>query len=462
MDSTDVAVIGAGPAGMAAAACAAIHGLSVVLLDEQRAAGGQVYRAVEAAAGPRGTLLGKDYREGLKLTVALANVAVDHRRDATVWRLDPDGTLAYSINGTARLLRARRIILATGALERPVPIPGWTLPGVMTAGAAQILMKESGLVPERAVIAGCGPLLYLLAWQMIRAGRPPHALVETQRSEDLLRAGRYTAGALRGRQTLIKGLSLLVDIRRAGVPRHTGATTLRVEGDGQAEALSFRAGGREHRISCATVLLHQGVVPNTQATRSLGLPHVWDDLQRCFKPVTDAWGQTALETVFAAGDGAGIAGAQAAVHTGRLAALEVARRLEAIDTATRDRLARPERRGLARERAVRPFLDAAYPPAPETLAPRDDTVIVCRCEEVTAGDIRRYASLGCRGPNQTKALGRCGMGPCQGRYCGLTVTELLSEVTGLTPAETGAYRIRTPLKPITLGELAALAETERL
>ncbi|MBF9061468.1 FAD/NAD(P)-binding oxidoreductase, partial [Rhodobacterales bacterium HKCCSP123] len=123
-----------------------------------------------------------------------------------------------------------------------------------------------------------------------------------------------------------------------------------------------------------------------------------------------------------------------------------------------DRRAVPLRSALARELAARPFLDAAYPPVAEALDPAD-TTIVCRCEEVTAGTIRGHARLGCLGPNQAKAFGRAGMGPCQGRYCGLTVTSLLAGANGRTPDETGYYRIRPPLKPVTLGELAAMEDT---
>lgn len=457
MDSADLAVVGAGPAGLAAALCGAELGLSVVLLDEQPAAGGQIWRAVEAASGPRGAILGPDYAKGLAPVRALAASGVRHERGATVWKIEADGTIAWSASGAARLLRARRIVLATGAIERPVPVPGWTLPGVMGAGAAQILLKQSGLVPAGAVIAGCGPLVYLLAQQLVRAGRPPLALVETQTAADMVRALRHLAGALRGWRMLAKGAGMLADLRRAGVRRWTGARGLRVEGTERAEALTFEAAGRSHRIEASTVLLHQGVVPDTQATRSLRLPHRWSDAQRCFVPETDRWGRTALETVYVAGDGAGIGGADAAGPAGRIAALDAARALGAIDEARRDALAATALPARDAALAARPFLDAAYPPSPEILRPADDT-IVCRCEEVRARDIRRYAALGCRGPNQTKAYGRAGMGPCQGRYCGLTVTELLAEANGITPAETGAWRIRAPLKPITLGELAALDE----
>ncbi|MEX5728156.1 NADPH-dependent 2,4-dienoyl-CoA reductase/sulfur reductase-like enzyme [Rhodovulum iodosum] len=458
MAQSDLIVIGAGPAGMAAAATAAEYGLSVTLLDEQPRPGGQIYRDVDRAAPRRGTILGADFSHGATLTAGLRHDRVTHLGGAVVWAIENGFRVSYTRNGRGGQVSGSRILLATGALERPMPLPGWTLPGVMSAGAAQILLKQSGVLARRAVLVGAGPLLYLIAAQMVRAGTPPLALVETQSRGALLSAMRHAGGALRGWPYLSKGLGLLSEIVRARVPRFTGATALAIEGDGSAEAVSFRSGGKAHRIGCDTVLLHHGVVPNTQAARSIGVSHRWDAVQHCFAPVLDKWGATDVDGVLIAGDGAGIGGAQAAEIAGRLAALGVASDLGMLSPADRDAVAVPLLRRQARELAARPFLDAAYPPCAEALAPADAT-IVCRCEEVTAGEIRGYAKLGCLGPNQAKAFGRPGMGPCQGRYCGLTVTGLLAEATGQTPDETGYYRIRPPLKPVTLGELAAMQDT---
>jgi NADPH-dependent 2,4-dienoyl-CoA reductase/sulfur reductase-like enzyme len=457
MDSADLVILGAGPAGMAAAARAAGLGLSVLVLDEQPRPGGQIWREVGRAAPLRGDLLGKDYTAGTAFVQALDHPGITHVSGASVWQIDPSGEVTFSRNGAAHVVQGRRILLANGALERPMPLPGWTLPGVMTAGAAQILLKASGLVPERAVLVGTGPLIYLVAAQMVRAGVPPLALVETQTPADRLAAARHLPRALAGMGYLLKGLGLLRELRRAGVPRFTGATGIAIAGTAKAEAVTFAAAGKTHRIACDTVLLHHGVVPNTQASRSLNLPHVWDDAQRSFRPDVDRWGRSALPAVFIAGDGAGVAGARAATLTGQLAALAIAHDMGRLSVADRDLAARPLRVALALETAARPFLDRAYPPCAQALAPADATII-CRCEEVTAGTIRHTAALGCMGPNQTKAFCRAGMGPCQGRYCGLTVTEILSACHGRTQQETGAYRIRAPLKPVTLGELAALDE----
>ena len=459
MYKADLIVIGAGPAGMAAARQAGDAGLSVLVLDEQPAPGGQIYRDVERASSARGDILGRDFTDGLALTRGLAHDNITHLRGSVVWQIEDGSRVSFSCDGAAALADGKRILLATGALERSMPVPGWTLPGVMTAGAAQILLKQSGIVSRRAVLVGSGPLLYLVATQMLRAGAPPLALVETQSRQDFAKSLRHLGGALRGWRYLLKGLEMLWQLRRAGIPRHVCATAIAIDGDTKARAVTFHAGNTDHRIECETVLMHHGVIPNTQAARSIDIPHHWNASQNCFVSDCDRWGRTAVPSVFIAGDGAAIGGAKVAALAGQIAALEIACDLGRITTAERDAAARPLHRHLANERRARPFLDAAYPPYAGAVLPADDTII-CRCEEVTAGAIRRMAALGCLGPNQTKAFGRPGMGPCQGRYCGLSVTQILSDTLGTSQDKTGYYRIRPPLKPVTLGEIAAMSESD--
>lgn len=454
-DSVDVAVIGAGPAGMAAAVAAARAGLSVDLLDEQACAGGQIYRGLEHCDPQRLAILGPDYAAGSELLAQFGESGARHVRGASVWQVARDRSIDYLHEGRSVRLQARQVILCSGALERPFPIPGWTLPGVMTAGAAQILLKESGVVPqEDVVLAGCGPLLYLLGWQYLRAGVRIRAIVDTTGPADYWQAMRHVGGALAAWPVLAKGLRLLHALKSHRVPFHSGATALAIEGTQAAQALRFKAGGRQHRLASRLVLLHQGVVPNTQFTWSLRAAHDWDAGQLCWRPRVDSWGELDQPGIFVAGDGRGIGGANAAPAQGRLAALAVAHRLGRIDSHQRDTLAATQRRALRAALRIRPFLDALYRPKLANRVPTGAT-IVCRCEEVTADAILGYVGLGCVGPNQTKAFGRCGMGPCQGRMCGLTVTELIAVGTGLAPQEVGYYRIRPPIKPITLGELAA-------
>ncbi|XYD11465.1 NAD(P)/FAD-dependent oxidoreductase [Methylobacterium sp. NMS12] len=454
----DLAIVGAGPAGMAAAIEAAALGLSVTVLDEQLAPGGQVFRAVEAASGDP-ALAGEFLDAGGALAGAFrAAKGITYQPRTTLWHLDRDaGLLSVASGGATAEIAARRVLLATGAQERPVPIPGWTLPGVMSAGAAQILLKTAGAVPEgSAVIAGQGPLCWLLAVQLLRAGVEKLTLLETGAGgalRDALRAG----GLWTGRKLLAKGVALIRETRTRGLTVVRNVRDLRAEGDERVSTVRWRQGardgGRDHALACDTLLLHEGVIPSTHITRALGLDHDWDERQLCWRPRIDAWGATSHPNVAVAGDGGGIGGWEAAAAGGRLAALDAAHRLGRLDAAARDARAAGPRKAQGAALALRPFLDRLYQPAPGVLAPADDT-IVCRCEEITARQIRGAARRGAAGPNQVKAFLRAGMGPCQGRICGTIVAGLIAETRGATMEQVGALRPRAPFKPMTVGELA--------
>ncbi|WBL76768.1 NAD(P)/FAD-dependent oxidoreductase [Bradyrhizobium xenonodulans] len=448
----DLVIIGAGPAGMAAACEARSLGLSVLLLDEQVTIGGQIYRSIESAPTDRRTILGQDYAAGQRLVAEFRASGAQYLGGATVWKVSLDGTVDYVANGKAAKAAGKHILIASGAMERPFPIPGWTLPGVMGAGAGQILLKSAGALPTNPIVlAGCGPLLYLLASQYLRAGAKIAALVDTTAPSAYLRAIRYLPAALKGWRDLGKGVKLLTVLRRQAVPVFSGASGLQIEGEKQVEGVTFTHRRKRVQLPASLVLLHQGVVPNTQLSWSIGAEHRWSADQLCWQPVTDAWGRLGETSIYVAGDSRAIVGAQASAVQGRLAALAIGQRLGAATSIARR--SNPLLRELKRHTHIRPFLDALYRPNNENRIPESDNVMVCRCEEVTSGQIRHYVQLGCLGPNQTKAFGRCGMGPCQGRFCGLTVTEMIAQARGVEPSDIGYYRIRPPIKPITLGEL---------
>ena len=363
----DVAIVGAGPAGLAAASLCARAGLETVLLDDQPHPGGQSYRSVTAPSVPANTVLGDDYWRGGSLVREARDSGAQHVAGANAWGLLREGEIAVSIAGRSRLIAATRIILAAGAMERPFPIPGWTLPGVMTVGAAQTLLKSSALVPQdRTVLAGCGPLLWLLAWQYLNAGVRLEAVLDTAPRMDWQGALRHAPGFVVS-PYLAKGWRLMMAVRRELIVIG-GVIALEAQGKERLEAVSYRTThGQEQRIKADMLLLHQGVVPNVNLAMASGVAHRWNEAQLCFVPVLDAYGSTNVRGLAIAGDGAGIAGAEAAQARGRLAAIAAIRSIKPkLRLAAEEKAARALLRRFLRGRA---FLDgvfqtaAAIPPA---------------------------------------------------------------------------------------------------
>lgn len=447
-ETFQIAIIGSGPAGMAAAVEACALGLSVVVLDQQASPGGQIYRSLNTQT--RETIFGEDYSQGRPLIESFRESTAEYLPNTPVWEVSKNKDIHFLADDSVQHLRAEQIIIAGGAQERPFPFSGWTLPGVMTAGAAQILLKAATMGARDAVFAGSGPLLYLVVWQYMRAGLPMAAVLETTPLSNYLRAAPYMAAAP---SYLIKGLKLMADLKPAGVPWVRGVTQLRAEGKDKVESVSYRKGNGWQNIKTEHLFTHQGVVPDTNLSISIGCRHRWNETQACWHVEKDRWGATSVEGISVAGDGGGIGGVLSARLQGRLAAIAAAQELGVLSVDERDQRSKAALRKLAKEGRARKFLDILYRPPDHFRRPPDDQTVVCRCEEITAGEVRAAAALGCQGPNQLKAFTRAGMGPCQGRQCGLTVSEILAGARGTSVADIDHLRTRPPIKPIPLGAL---------
>jgi thioredoxin reductase len=457
MSHHDVIVIGAGPAGLASSACLAEMGLNVLTLDEQHRIGGQIYRNMEAAPQHRRNLLGEDYTQGLSLAKRFRQSSATYENGANVWQVEPDGTLCYSRWGQSAQVKANYIIVATGAMERPMPIPGWTLPGVMGAGAANNLFKEAGLNPSgRVVLAGSGPLLLLEASLLAQKGVSVVALLETTPVIPPTPAISAAPKALRRTDFLWKGVAMLRDIKKAGIPHYKGVTHIHAIGQDRLEAVEAKHAGKQLRLDAELLLLHFGVIPNTHIFRQIGCKMVWKGDQRYWHPQCDEWGHTNCERIFAAGDGAVVAGALAAQYKGELAALEVAHCSGIIPAYERDALAEPVKKALKHDHWPRPLVDAIYAPRPEQIN-FDDNTVVCRCENISVGDLRKVVHEGVRELNELKVVTRSGMGPCQGRMCGPALAEVIAVELDQSPDQAGRLNIRPPLKPVALHEIAEMS-----
>jgi NADPH-dependent 2,4-dienoyl-CoA reductase/sulfur reductase-like enzyme len=457
----DLLVIGAGPAGLGAALLAHDFGLSVLVVDENPQAGGQIYRALlDHSLREPSRILGADYVAGKMLLARFAASGIFHLASTRVWQMGDDH-VAY-LSSLAREappepIEARFIVLATGAQERPFPLPGWTLPDVMSVGGAQILLKTAGLLPpDDTVLIGSGPLSYQFAWQVHQAGGRLQAIIDARGAIAPLPLLGHAVRALRALAPLWRGAQLLADLRRRGTRRIAGAEAIRITGEPQVNGVRYMlrgSAGVEYTLVTSRVLLHAGLMPEINFSSALGCEHFWNHSQSAWQPRCSIWRESSRPDLFIAGDGGGIAGAEAALLSGSIAALEIARRTGKIDEPERDARAGPLFRQWRRKLAFRPFLDALYPPPAECFSPSDET-IVCRCENVTAGEIRQAARLGASGPNQIKTLTRAGMGDCQGRFCACVSAALAAQTTGLDLGEVEMPRCRFPVKPVTLEEIA--------
>lgn len=460
----DAIVVGAGPAGMAAASTLAEGGARTLLLDEQAELGGQIYRAIERNRDNArlSAILGPDYLRGATLVDRLRVSGAELRFSTSVWRVEEGPVVWSKMDGRIVHERAKALVIATGAMERPVPVPGWTLPGVMTVGAMQILLKSSGLAPSgRLVLAGTGPLFYLFARQCLDAGTEHLTLLDTARIANVPAALPHFPRALTGQgwRYLTKGVGLLAALSAGRAKIFRGVGGIAIEGEAQAASVRFLSGGRPRQVDCDLVGLHEGVIPQQQVTRSLGCDHDWDEGQACFHPRRNEWGRTTRRGIFVAGDAGGIIGAEASRHDGDATALAILAEFGRITPTERDARLHIARKARGAHLSARPFLDRLYRPHSDLMRP-SDSVSICRCEAISAGSLRLAVARGALGPNQAKAFLRVGMGPCQGRLCGPSVTGLIAQETNRGEDETGYYRIRDPLKPITVAELASASRRQ--
>lgn len=452
----DVIVIGAGPAGMACSATLAEMGLDVLVLDEQAAPGGQIYRNIESSPVKRMEVLGEDYIKGRSIAARFRGTDLTYEPGSSVWQVEPEGRVYYSRDGESRMVTGSYIVAATGAMERPVPIPGWTLPGVMGAGGANNLYKEAGLTPTgRVVLAGSGPLLLLEACQLIEKGVDVAAILETTPKVPSPRVVPPAFPAALRPDFLYKGVKMLQVLRNSGVPHYKGITDLEAFGTDELEGVRCSAGEERLEYEADLLLLHFGVIPGTHIFRQMECRHEWNPVQRYWHPQCDDWGRTNFEKVFAAGDGSFVHGAVAARLKGELTALEIGTCLGVIHADERDQRAAGIRKELRSDLFPRPFVDAMYAPRPEAFSFHDDTVL-CRCENVTVKQVLDVIADGCLDPNEIKIVTRCGMGPCQGRMCGPALAELVAMTISDKVENIGAFNIRPPLKGIPFKELASM------
>lgn len=452
-----LAIVGGGPAGLSAAIVAATLGVSSIILDESPRLGGQFFRQPPAGFEiVNEKKLGKEYRDGKRILGEIAEFGekIEVWSESLVWGYFNDRELAVMHNGKSELLKADQIIIATGAFDRPIPFPGWTLPGVLTAGCAQIMVKNQRVLPgTRFLLAGSGPLQLALANQLLRSGAKIAAVVE---ATSMRRLWRYLPRLLKQPGSVWDGLRYIAKLKLNHVPYIQSHVIITASGTEEVDQAVIAAvdeawqpiRGTEQTFDVDVICLGYGLIPNTDLTRLCGCAHEYNAKLGGWVPKYDEHMETTVRGIFVAGDGCGVAGVKVALEQGRISGIFAAHNLGLMDISTAEEMAQPIR---AKSRELQDFqlaLSELYSLRPGIHDLSTESTVICRCEEITLGDILKAIQCGASNLDDLKRGTRTGMGYCQGRMCLPSVISIASRELKLKPEEIGAVKARPPIKPV--------------
>lgn len=457
MTGPKIVVVGSGPAGVRAAGALVQAGLRPIVVDEGSRSGGQIYRR-QPAGFKRGysQLYGSEAAKAQALhgdfDTLLRDKKIDYRPDTLAWNVTARQLhTVHPASGETADIDFDALIVCSGATDRLMPVPGWQYAGCYSLGASQIALKAQACsIGSRVVFMGSGPLLYLVASQYVKAGARVEAVLDTSPGVPPPKALR----ALLSRPRLLWiGLQLKSQLKRAGVMLLNGVTPLQIEGSAEQGVGGVRvrdARGREQRFACDAVGLGWHLRAESQLADIARCEFVFEPLSRQWLPRIDQDGRSSTPGVYLAGDGARILGADGAEAAGRLAALAA---LNDLHHGKGRGLFEAEQAGLrATLRTMDQFrqgLAQAFPWPHGQAAALPDEAVVCRCESVSAGELRRCVrELGSQEVNRAKAFSRVGMGRCQGRFCGHAAAEVIAAEACIPVEKVGRLRGQAPVKPL--------------
>jgi thioredoxin reductase len=434
----------------------------VVVLDDNVAPGGQIFRRYGAGFAVHDAhAAGREYSDGERLINEARQSGAEIRSGVTVWGAW-DGRVAYATDAGSGSIEGEALVVASGARDRPVAFPGWTLPGVITAGAAKTMVAIQRVLPGRRILmAGSGPLALAFSAQLRSYGANMVEVAEAAPRPNLGALARLAAAG--DPATLREALQYRLKLLRDRVPLTYGTIIVRVLGQTEVTgAVLARADvdwrpvpGTERTVEVDTVVLGYGLEASNEFFRLVGCELRFVRDLGGWIPVKDERMRTSLPFLYAAGDGSGIGGARFAMAEGRIAGIAAAAGVGLLDDAEAERRMAPYRRRLARLARFRDALNAVYRVGAGLYELADPQTVICRCEERTEAELEALIREGIADPNIVRARSRIGMGRCQGRNCASHVGAAIARLHNLPVEAVPPLSARPPLRPV---GIAAIAE----
>jgi len=460
LEKKDFVIVGSGPAAISAANTAAKLGVEALVIGEDPQIGGQIYRQIISPLKFRESLLDTQNKDIFKsLEDRFAEEKIQFQNKKLAWGIFGEDKIISIDNSDRPLIKAEKLLIAEGAYEAPVAFPGWTLPGIMTVGAVQILLKSQGIMPQgKIILAGTGPLIYFTASQLIKNGAEVILILESSSQTQWL---RWATKLSREPRLLGSGFKYMSIIKKQRIPIYFSSIIIEARGNDSLEEVVFARvdnqwkpiNGTEQRAQVDILALNFGFIPSTEFTHIAGCKHICDPYLRGWIPQFNNKYETSQEGIFVAGDCTGIWGVKAAVIEGEIVGLEVARQLGCISNTNADIGQAKLQKVLSKHRWYKELLRKIYAFRPGLLDLLTNETIVCRCEEVNFKAISERIERGSLHLEQIKRLSRAGMGRCQGRLCYPTLLGILSRKLSLDKLNKEDFSARPPVKPIPLREL---------
>jgi thioredoxin reductase len=445
----DVAIIGSGPSGIAAALELSKYNINILLIDNNERVGGQIYRASPPEFKSDESVEEMQIQKDLEEKIKKSNIV--YKPNHTVWQISENFRIDGFTESEAFVWRANKIIVATGTTERIVPFSGWTNPGVIGLAATTIILKSQQTIPgKKIIIAGCGPLLLVVAYYTLKLGGKIEAIIDTNSKWTWLKNFIFLFSNI---PLFIKGFKWILKILLCRIPIYSNCTVTSAENNNdflnvEIKNLNNIENSKSIKLQCDTLCVGHGLIPSTDFSRLMNAHHKFDKYLGGWIPEVNKYFETSVPNFYQIGDASGVLGAMPAYEKGKIAAISIIHKMNLLSDYELDQQYKILSKKLKRLKIFGEAISKISFPNDLLYKQILPETIVCRCEDITRKDIENSANNGAHDLNQLKTWTRCGMGPCQGRTCHYATSLVLAKCTNKNIEDLGYWTGRAPVRPI--------------